>query len=344
MSIMFNEILEQPRVLAGIEETNKKAMDELVASIKKSDIKQVVIAARGTSDHCGIYIKYLAEIILGMPVMLAAPSVNTLYGAEVVYRDALVIAISQSGMAQDALAVLEDANNSGAITVAVTNNPESPIARHAQFSLNCNAGPEKSVAATKTFTAEMFCLALMVAKWGENEELLKALRHLPQGIQKEMDRANERMNSAKEFTFMQQCIVLGRGLLYPIVLEASLKLMETSYTNARGFAISDFQHGPLALVGDNTPLFVYCASDETKEDVLQATRQYVQLGAYVIMVTDDILNGECAQKVFLVEKSSKYTAPFHFVVFAQLFACGLADAKRRTPDAPRNIQKITITK
>lgn len=152
------------------------------------------------------------------------------------------------------------------------------------------------------------------------------------------------MAAAREFTFMQQCIVLGRGLLYPIALEAALKMMETSYTNARGFAVSDFQHGPLALVTGNTPLFVYCADDETKEDVLAATAQYAKLGAYVIMVTDDASSAKNAQKVFLVEKSSKYTAPFHFVVFAQLFACGLADAKRTTPDAPRNIKKITITK
>ncbi|MEI6101249.1 MAG: SIS domain-containing protein [Eubacteriales bacterium] len=344
MSIMFNEIMEQPGVLLGIEEKNKDVLTELVAAIKQADIRQVVIAARGTSDHCGIYIKYLAEILLGMPVMLAAPSVNTLYNAKVLYRDAVVIAISQSGMAQDALAVLEDANECNSITVAVTNNPQSPVAKTARFHLDCVAGPEKSVAATKTFTAEMYCLALLVARWGANEELLHALRELPQGIERELAHAQEIMHSARSFTFMQQCFVLGRGLLYPIVLEASLKMMETSYTNARGFAISDFQHGPLALVTDNTPIFVYCVSDETREDVLKAAGQYADLGAYVILVTDDQRNTDNAEKVFMVEKSNKYTAPFHFVVFAQLFACGLADAKRRTPDAPRNIKKITITK
>ena len=344
MSIMLDEILQQPQVLAGIENKNKNVMEELIAEIGRADIKHIVIAARGTSDHCGIYIKYLAEILLGVPVMLAAPSVNTLYGARVIYRDAVVIAISQSGMAEDALAVLRDALECNAITVAVTNDPASPIARAAKYSLDCAAGTEKSVAATKTFTAEMFCLTLMVAKWAKNEELMEALRALPSGIQAEVARAEEVMNSAREFTFMRDCIVLGRGLTYPIALEASLKMMETSYTNARGFAVSDFQHGPLALVADNLPLFVYCASDETREDVLRAAEQYAQLGAYVILVTDDAQNAGCADKVFLVQKTNKYTAPFHFVVFAQLFACGLADAKKSKPDAPRNIKKITITK
>lgn len=344
MSIMLDEIMQQPEVLAGIEYKNQKTLEELVAEILKTDIKHVVIAARGTSDHCGIYIKYLAEILLGVPVMLAAPSVNTLYGARVLYRDAVVIAISQSGMAEDALAVLRDAQSCNAITVAVTNDPASPIAKTAKYSLDCAAGLEKSVAATKTFTAEMFCLALMVAKWAGNSELLQALRELPRGIAAEVGHAAEVMNSAREFTFMRDCIVLGRGLLYPIALEASLKMMETSYTNARGFAISDFQHGPLALVADNLPLFVYCASDETKEDVMHAAGQYAGMGAYVIMVTDDAGNAGNADKVYLVEKTSKYTAPFHFVVFAQLFACGLADVKKSKPDAPRNIKKITITK
>ena len=298
----------------------------------------------GTSDHCGIYIKYLSEILLGIPAGLAAPSVNTLYKASVLYKDAVVIAISQSGMAEDALAVLADAKDSGAVTVAVTNDPASPVAKAAAYSLDCAAGEEKSVAATKTFTAQMFCLALLLAKWSGNEKLLRALRTLPDELGKELKRAGEVLAAAKEFTFMQQCIVLGRGLLYPVALEAALKMMETTYTNARGFAVSDFQHGPLALVSDNTPLFVYCASDETKEDVLRATAQYAKLGAYVILVTDDAKNARDAQKVFFVDKADKYTAPFHFVVFAQLFACGLADAKRRTPDTPRNIQKITITK
>lgn len=344
MSIMLDEIIQQPHVLAGIEDKNQKTLDELIEEIRGSDIKQIIIAARGTSDHCGIYIKYLAEILLGVPVMLAAPSVNTLYGAKVFYRDAVVIAISQSGMAEDALAVLRDAQSCGAITVAVTNNPGSPIAKTAKYSLDCAAGLEKSVAATKTFTAEMYCLALMVAKWAQNDALLQALRKLPRGIAAEVGRAAEVMNSAREFTFMRDCIVLGRGLMYPIALEASLKMMETSYTNARGFAISDFQHGPLALVADNLPLFVYCSSDETREDVLHAALQYAEMGAYVILVTDDAHNAGNADKVFLVEKSSKYTAPFHFVVFAQLFACGLADVKKRKPDSPRNIKKITITK
>ncbi len=344
MSIMYDEIMQQPRVLAGIEKANEAVMEQLAADIKKADIRQIVIAARGTSDHCGIYIKYLAEILLGIPVMLAAPSVNTLYGAKVLYKDALVIAISQSGMAEDALAVLEDANRCGALTVSVTNNLESPVARAAKYSLFCAAGLEKSVAATKTFTAEMYCLALVVAHWARNNELLQALNNLPGGIEKETAKAGDIIGSAREFTFMQNCIVLGRGLLYPVALEAALKMTETSYTNARGFAVSDFQHGPLALVGNNTPVFVYCSSDETRQYVLRAIGEYAALGAYLTVVSDDVQNAGNAQKFFAVEKSCKYTAPFHFVVFAQLFACGLAEAKRCMPDTPRNIKKITVTK
>ncbi|MEF9988900.1 MAG: SIS domain-containing protein [Christensenellaceae bacterium] len=341
---MYDEIMQQPKVLAGIAQKNQSVIQEILGEIKKSDLKQVVIAARGTSDHCGIYIKYLIEMLIGIPVALSASSVNTLYGAKITYRDALVIGISQSGMAEDVLAVMQDAKEDGVMTIAVTNNQESPIAKLAKYSLDCAAGLETSVAATKTFTAEMFCLADLVAQWSNNAEFIQALKDLPTGIGKETQKISAVMNLAKEYTFMPSCIVLGRGLMYPIALEAALKMMETTYTNARGFAISDFQHGPLALVSDNTPLFIYCADDESKDDVLAAVKRYTELGAYIIMMTNNVDNAKDADKVFLVEKSSKYTAPFHFAVMAQMFACGLAQAKRRTPDAPRNIKKITITK
>ncbi|MEA5002981.1 MAG: SIS domain-containing protein [Christensenella sp.] len=344
MTKMYEEIMEQPQVLAGILKTNEQTLEALLAEIRKADIKQVVIAARGTSDHCAIYAKYLIEMLLKLPVSLAAPSVNTLYGSEITYQDALVIGISQSGMAADVLSVVADANKSGMITVAVTNNSQSPMAKEAKFNLDCAAGLEKSVAATKTFTAQMYCLASLIARWSENKELTEALDVLPQGIGKEVAKAQDVMELAKEYTFMQSCIVLGRGLQYPIALEASLKMMETTYTNARGFAISDFQHGPLALISDNLPVFVYCSSDEAMDDVLASTKQYAELGAYVLMVTDDKENAKDADKCLLIEKSSKYTAPFHMVVTAQMFACGLADAKRCSPDAPRHIKKVTITK
>ncbi|MEA4853966.1 MAG: SIS domain-containing protein [Christensenella sp.] len=344
MTKMYEEIMQQPAILAGIREKNKGVLGELVKEIKGSDIRQVVIAARGTSDHCAIYVKYLMEMVLHLPVALSAPSINTVYESEIIYRNALVIGISQSGMAEDVRSVLTDANKSGMITIAVTNNIDSPMAKEAKYHLDCAAGPEKSVAATKTFTSEMYCLAALVADWSGNKELEEALAVLPQGIAKEMEKAQAIMGLAKEYTFMQSCIVLGRGLLYPIALEASLKMMETTYTNARGFAISDFQHGPLALISQNMPVFVYCASDEARADVLAATKRYAELGAYVLMITDDAANAADAEKYLLVEKSSKYTAPFHMVVTAQMFACGLADAKRCSPDAPRHIQKVTITK
>lgn len=341
---MYDEIMEQPRVLAGIEAKNAKTLEALVGEIKAQDIKQVVIAARGTSDHCGIYAKYLIEMLLHIPVSLSAPSVNTLYGAELCYRDALVIAISQSGMAEDALAVIKNANKSNCITVAVTNKEDSPLATEAKYNLDCAAGLEKSVAATKTFTASMYLCALLTAKWSGDAELKQALDALPGIMQKEMDKAESIMGLAREYTFMSDCIVLARGLMYPIALEASLKMMETTYTNARGFAVSDFQHGPLALIQDNTPVFLYCASDESKDNVLSAVARYKELGAYILMVTDDRENAKDADKCILAEKSSKYTQPIQQAGIAQLFACGLAQAKRRNPDAPRSIKKITITK
>ncbi len=341
---MYNEIIEQAKVISSIKEKNIKTLAGIIEGIKETNISQVVIAARGTSDHCAIYAKYLIEMLIGIPVSLSAPSVNTVYGAELKYKDALVIAISQSGMAEDALAVINNANKCGCITVAITNKADSPLATQAKFSLDCAAGLEKSVAATKTFTSSMYLCALLVAEWSKNEELTVALEKVGEGLCAEIEKANSIMEFAKQFTFMNECIVVARGLLYPIALEASLKMMETTYTSARGFALSDFQHGPLALIQDNTPVIVYCSDDATQQNVLETVERYKELGAYILMITDDEKNIANADKYIMTEKTSMYTQPLHQAVIAQLFACGLAKAKRRNPDAPRSIKKITVTK
>lgn len=341
MSYMLQEIFEQPAVLAGIEKKNDAALTGLVAALRQTPPKHIVIAARGTSDHCGIYIKYLSEIILGLPVTLAAPSVHTVYSAAVHYESALVIGISQSGMAADALAVLEHANACGAITAAVTNNTESPLALTARYCLDCAAGPEKSLAATKTFTAEMYCLTLLIARWSGNEELKDVWRALPQTLA----RAGEIAELAKTFADMEQCFVLGRGLLYPVALEMALKLAETCYVNARGFAASDFWHGPIALITRHTPVFVLCGADEANGDMQAVAEQCARFGADVVLITDQEEQDGAPYPVrSLCAPSDRYAAPFHFTLFAQLFAAALAEAKGIDPDAPRNLKKVTITR
>ena len=176
MTKMLDEIFQQPAVLGGIVSANEKTLNALVEDLNARKISHALLAARGSSDHAAIYGKYLLGVYKGIVSGLAMPSVITSYDSKPNMSQDLVIGISQSGRAADAIAVLEAANAQGGITVAITNNTESPLAKIAKYHLYCNAGLEESVAATKTFTAQLYLLALLTAYWSANEQLLDDLR------------------------------------------------------------------------------------------------------------------------------------------------------------------------
>ena len=164
MTKMEKEILEQPKVLASLKGVNEVTIKNLVSDIKQRDIRMVYFAARGTSDHASIYASYLISTYVGVPTALALPSVVTAYDGKLCLKDALVIGVSQSGKAADVLAVMEKAKQCGALTVAVTNDLQSPMAQFGDYHLYCNAGLEESVAATKTFTSQMYVCLLYTSR------------------------------------------------------------------------------------------------------------------------------------------------------------------------------------
>ncbi len=342
MNNMYKEILEQSRVILDCKEANYNKVKEITKELK--DIDKIIMVARGTSDHSAIYGKYIMEILLKKPVGFAAASVVTLYESEVNLKNALVIGISQSGMGEDVLLYLKQANKTGAKTIAITNTENSPVAKEAMWHLCCSAGLEKSVAATKTFTAQNYILALLTAMWAENKELLACLEKLPQEIENQLKNSDEYIELASRYKFASECIVLARGLLYPVALEGALKLQETTYTKAKGFPISDFEHGPLALIDKNSPVIIYVNEDETKECSVAMIQKLYDLQADLLIVANDEALKGYSNKFIKIPKLCKYTAIFNATLIAQLLACGLAKAKNLDPDAPRSIKKVTITK
>ena len=192
------EIREQPAALSTVVDLNLAAAKEIVAKAKAAGVKHVYFAARGTSDHACVYAQYLFGIFAGIPCTLGTPSVFTKYGAHIDLSDDLVIGVSQSGKAEDVLAVLESAKKDGAITVAVTNNEDSPMAKCAAYHLYCGCGHEASIAATKTFTTQMTILGLLAAVWAGNEALIAEFRKLPDAAQAMLDTKYDRiMNFAR---------------------------------------------------------------------------------------------------------------------------------------------------
>lgn len=341
---MYDEILEQPTILKKCKEYNLEALKDIVSRIKSDKPRCIIIAARGTSDHAAIYAKYCLEILTGIPVSLAAPSVVTLYNGKIDYKGTMVIGITQSGMAEDVRMLIKEAKSQGALTLACTNTLGSPVADEAEFHLYCNAGLEKSVAATKTFMAQLYLMALLTANLAEDDALIEALYKLPDNLQELLASADDIASVMKGFKHMDRCFILGRGLVYPVVREAALKMQETTYTLSYAYAISDFWHGPLAMVTKGTPVFLYSSGGAVLDDEIKMIEKLKEIRADITVITSDKEIAEMADRAVMIPEAEPAVLPFYHVAVAQLFAYGLTQAKRLDPDKPRYLKKVTITK
>ena len=355
-TLMWKEINETPRIFGEIRGENADEMKRLVQAVKDSKATNFVAAARGTSDHALVFFKYVLEVNSGFTVGLSAPSVITLYKGKINYKNSIVLGCSQSGKAADVLEVIRKGNEQGSITIAVTNDRESPMAKEAKFHLYCNAGEEKSVAATKTFSAQLYVLLWLASELSGLKENLMLLKNMRQEIEHVMPQIDKLTSVyAEKFKNMSSGFVLSRGVTYAIALEATLKLQETCYIQMKGYAGSDFYHGPMAMVNEQTPVIIYCAKnngDEEMQSIIRADQikcieKMLSLGAPVLLVTNDcILTGRfkrCNDALLTFSVPEEVTM-FAFAIFAQMLACKISCAIGNNPDSPRALNKVTITK
>lgn len=345
-TIMRKEIAQQPELMKTLATAQNEVYTEIAAQLRRRKIKSVVFAARGSSDHASIFGQYLMARCCGAVVALATPSSVTAYGATPDYSKSMVIGVSQSGEGEDVIAVVKAAKDCGALTVAVTNEPASPLAALADYTLLCNTEREISVAATKTFMAQMFILARLTAAWCKDSGLKKELSAVGGLLAKNYKYLVERAETlSQRYRFMTDGFTLGRGYLYPVALEAALKLKETNYIRMQGAAASDFRHGPLAQADESTPSFVYAMNGPVFDDTVALADTLTSVGSEVCVITD---NAELAvrfeQSVLVRSGASDVSAAFQAVLFAQLFAASMADTRGKNPDAPRALKKVTITK
>lgn len=342
---MYKEILEQGHVLKQAYENNIDKIKEIARYVKDNNISSIFLVARGSSDNACQYFKYLCEIYAGIPVGFIAPSIVTLYNGKVLYKNSLVIGVSQSGSGLDIHGVIESANNIGAFTVGITNNKDSLLAKTAKCHLDLSCKEELSVAATKTFISEMYVLSLLVSEIGESEELRKALNydHVQDVINKTIE------NKDKIFKLSKQCLdyydayLLARGINYVSSLEGALKLQETTYVKSKTYAISDFYHGPFAIVDDKTNVFLLHGKGKADKDVYEMFDKLINLNANVIVISND-QHFANYQKTIFVPMCEEVVSPFALVTTMQLFSLGLSIAKGLNPDQPRSLKKVTITK
>ncbi|MBQ9513921.1 MAG: SIS domain-containing protein [Clostridia bacterium] len=352
----WKEINETPSVISKIFEINADTMSKLVKEIKESKITNFVTAGRGSSNHAIVYFKYLMEIMSNYTVGLSAPSIVTLYRGKTNYANSIILGVSSSGKAEDVIEVVKKGNEEGAITISVTNNADSPLAKLAKYHLYCGAGEEESYVATKTFTAETFILAWLGCALSNNKndiDILKSFKLDLDHILPEIDEITTLY--ANKFVDMKDCFVLSRGLCYPVALEASLLLQETCYIQAKGYANSEFYHGPLAMVNKDTPVIIFCAEydgDEEIQSIIRADQirfieKMLSFHAPILLVTNDIFIKGTFKKcydAFLNFSVPEEFSVFAFTLFAQMFACKISCLKGNNPDNSDKYEKEIITK
>jgi len=318
---------------------------KIADAIKTRDVKFVFLAARGTSDNAGRYANYLWGAHNHLPLALAAPSLFTYYAEPPRLNGALVVGISQSGKSPDIVSVLTEGRSQGCLTLAVTNEPESPLAEAADLVLDIQAGAEKAVAATKTYTSELMGLAMISTALRGEEQAWRDLEKVPAWIDEvlKQDAAIARM--AERFRYMRQCVVLGRGFNYATAFEWALKMKELTYVVAEPYSSADFQHGPIAMVEGGFPIMAVAPRGKVFDSMLEMlTRLRQEHDAELVVISDNERALALAQSpIHLPADVPEWLTPLVAIVAAQLFACHLTEVKGYDPEKPRSITKVTET-
>ncbi|MEM7420220.1 MAG: SIS domain-containing protein [Pseudomonadota bacterium] len=261
LSIMAKEAREVPTVIAKQLDKNDGAIRELAATLNKINPHLIYIIGRGSSDHAGVFGKYLFETEMGIPVCSAALSIAGIFGKQLNLNGAVAFVISQSGRSPDILKQTESAKKGGAFTVAFVNDETSPLAELADAVIPLSAGEEKAVAATKSFIATLSALLHLCARWRENDALFESLAALPESLQKVIESPNQLTANYLENT--RNTIVLGRGFGYAVGREVALKLKEVLGIHAEAFSSAEFIHGPVTLVEKKLKLIALNILDES---------------------------------------------------------------------------------
>jgi glucosamine--fructose-6-phosphate aminotransferase (isomerizing) len=342
---LLDEIREQPAAVRRQLDGPLAPLEALARRLGDEGIDSVVIAARGTSDHAAIYGQYLLGVRNRLAVGLAAPSVISLYGAEPRFARSLVVGISQSGVSPDVVGVVEAARRQGAPTLAITNDPASPLAAAAEQVVDLAAGPERAVAATKTYTTSLAALIrLSLALDAPSADEQSAVAGLPDAVAATLESEPSAAAAARAIAGADRCIVLGRGFEYATAREWALKIKELAHVFADPYSAADFRHGPIALVEPGLPLLAIAPSGVTLAGMSGVVDDLIAAGAESVVMSDDAaMLSRARHPVPLPSGIPEWLRPVASIVAAQLVAYHVTCSRGLDPDAPRGITKVTRT-
>ncbi len=342
---LFSEISEQPERIRSLLSSQKKTVEKIAAVLNKKDIQYVFLAARGTSDNAGRYANYLLGALNGLPLALATPSLFTYYKQPPTLKNALVIGISQSGKSPDIVSVVEEGKRQGCATLAITNEPNSDLANVSDFVLDIQAGAEKAVAATKTYTTELMSVAMLSAAMTGNKKYWNELHKLPGWMKQTLKQDAFISQVAQRYRYMKQTIVLGRGFNYATAFEWALKLKELTYIIAEPYSSADFAHGPIAMVESGYPVFAVAPKGKVFDSMLQMLKRLKDdISAELMVISNDKRALSLAQVPLTIPADvPEWLSPLVTILPAQLMAYHLTRAKGYDTEQPRSIRKVTET-
>jgi glucosamine--fructose-6-phosphate aminotransferase (isomerizing) len=335
---MYREIAESSAAIARQLEQNADRVRELASALRRDPPRLIATGARGSSDNAATFAKYLFETRLGVATMSAAPSVQSIYAAAQDLSGTLFLAISQSGKSPDLLRQADAAKRAGARVVAMVNVEESPLAAAADFVIPLRAGPELSVAATKSFLCSLSAILHLAAEWKDDDALREALARVPAALDE--DRATDWQSLVDGLVDANSLFVVGRGLGLAAAQEAALKLKETCGIHAEAFSAAEVQHGPMALVGAGFPVVFFVQDDDTKSSTLEVAAKFRTRGAHVWTIGAE---SDGVDALPLPAKLDPACAPLIAVHRFYAAVNALAVRRGRDPDAPPHLSKVTET-
>ena len=336
-SLMQREIAETPAAVERLLSLSSSELREAGERFQRLDPKMVATIARGSSDHAATYFKYATEIILGVPVVSLGPSLASVYEAKLRLGGSAALAISQSGQSPDIVAMMKAARVAGAETIALVNAEGSPLGKASDHEIALQAGPERSVAATKSFVCSIVAALALLAHWSENKALRAALEGLPSHLERalEMDwtvALEPCRNAVSLYT-------VGRGPGFAVAAEAALKFKETSILHAECFSGAEIVHGPVSLVEAGFPAFAFIPDDAARPGLRDICRRLHDAGAALFAIGDS----PDGIRLPYAPTGHPFTEPLSMILSFYCFAERLSRARGQDPDKPRGLKKVTET-
>lgn len=337
-TLMHREIREIPEAVQRLLDRSGDAVRTAADAARDLDPAVIVTVARGSSDHACTYLKYAAELMLGLPVASVGPSVASIYGAELKLPGAICIAVSQSGQSPDIVDLTGRARAGGAMTLAVTNDAASPLAGVADRVIDIQAGPERSVAATKTFVTSAVAGLALLAEWARDAGLQRAIAALPDHLARACDVDWGAFIGL--MTTGESLFTIARGPGFAMSGEAALKFKETCQIHAENYSSAEVMHGPVSIVEEGFPVLAFAAADAAERTVCEIADAMAGKGAAVFATSSLVRK---AARLPVVRTDHWLTDPLALIVSFYAAVEQIAVARGINPDAPRHLRKVTET-